>query len=81
MDGLSLLLIVLTGLVMCIFGPTWYHNSSVGHYVNSMHFWSTQLFFLGLVLHLVVKFMMAAWRDRRWSTWVWGLLSLSCTVA
>ena len=45
-----------------------------------MHFWSTQLFFLGLVLHLVVKFMMAAWRDRRWSTWVWGLLSLSAAV-
>jgi ubiquinol-cytochrome c reductase cytochrome b subunit len=77
---MGLVLIILTGLVMCFFGPTWYHFSPIGHYVNSMHFWSTQLFFVGLVLHLVVKFMMAAWRDHRWSTWVWGLLSLSAAI-
>jgi len=45
-----------------------------------MHFWSTQLLFIGLVLHLAVKFMTAAWRDRRWTTWVWGLLSMSISI-
>jgi quinol-cytochrome oxidoreductase complex cytochrome b subunit len=77
---MALALLIVTGIVMCIFGPTWYHFSRVGHYVNSMHFWSTQVFFVGLVLHLAVKFMMAAWRDRRWSTWVWGLLSMSVAI-
>ena len=77
---MALVLLVITGIVMCLFGPTWYHFSRAGHYVNSMHFWSTQLFFIGLVLHLAVKFMMAAWRDRRWSTWVWGLLSMAVAI-
>jgi quinol-cytochrome oxidoreductase complex cytochrome b subunit len=77
---MALVLLIVTGIVMSIFGPTWYHSSGAGHYVNSMHFWSTQLFFLGLVLHLVVKFFMAAWRDKRWSTWVWGLLSMVVAI-
>jgi quinol---cytochrome c reductase cytochrome b subunit, bacillus type len=77
---MGFLLLIITGIVMCAFGPTWYHFSRAGHYVNSMHFWSTQLFFFGLVLHLLAKFFMAAWRDRRWSTWVWGLLTMGVVI-
>ena len=73
-------LLVITGIIMCLFGPTWYHFSRAGHFVNSMHFWSTQIFFLCLVLHLVTKFLKAAWRDKRWSTWAWGLFSLAVVI-
>ena len=73
-------LLVITGIIMCLFGPTWYHFSRAGHFVNSMHFWSTQILFASLLLHLAVKFVMAAWRDRRFSTWIWGTLSLVVMV-
>jgi len=77
---MAFLLLIITGIIMAAFGPTWYHYSGAGHFVNSMHFWTTQVFFFALVLHLLTKFFKAAWRDKRWSTWVWGLLSLAVVI-
>lgn len=74
------LMLILTGLVMTIFGPNWYHYSATGHFVNSLHFWSTQIFFVALLLHLVVKFVMAAWRDKRFKTWIFGILSFAVLI-
>ena len=71
----ALIMLVITGLIMVIFGPNWYHHSSVGHYFNSLHFWCTQVFFGGLILHMVTKFFMAAWRDGRWKAWIVGIVS------
>lgn len=68
-------LLVLTGVVMAAFGPNWYHISRVGHFINSLHFWSVQLFFGGIVLHLASKYLMAAWRDGRWKTWIVGMIT------
>jgi ubiquinol-cytochrome c reductase cytochrome b subunit len=73
-------LLIVTGLVMALFGPNWYHLSATGHFVNSLHFWSTQIFFLAVILHLATKFFMAAWRDKRWKTWVLGSLSFSAFI-
>jgi quinol---cytochrome c reductase cytochrome b subunit, bacillus type len=73
----ALAMLVATGTVIAVFGPTWWHVSRAGHFLNSLHFWSTQLFFLSILLHLVGKFFMAAWRGGRWGTWVVGLLSLA----
>ena len=77
---MGFLMLIVTGVVMALFGPTWYHLSATGHFVNSLHFWSAQIFFAALLIHLVVKFFMAAWRDRRFSTWIWGTLSLVVMV-
>ena len=68
-------LLILTGVTMTLFGPDWYHVSGLGHFVNSLHFWSVQLFFLAVILHLTTKFLMAAWRDGRWKTWVAGIVT------
>jgi ubiquinol-cytochrome c reductase cytochrome b subunit len=76
----ALVLLILTGTVMSLFGPDWYHGSSVGHFVNSIHFWSVQAFFAMIVLHLVSKFFMAAWRDGRWKTWMVGVLTFAVSV-
>ncbi len=73
----ALAMLVATGTVIAVFGPEWWHVSRAGHFLNSLHFWSTQLFFLGILLHLLGKFFMAAWRGGRWGTWVVGLLSLA----
>jgi quinol-cytochrome oxidoreductase complex cytochrome b subunit len=72
--------LVVTGVVMSLFGPGWYHDSQVGHFVNSLHFWSVQVFFGALVLHMVSKYLMAAWRDGRWKTWMVGALALGAAV-
>ncbi len=73
-------LLVLTGVVMSLFGPDWYHVSNVGHFFNSLHFWSVQIFFFAIVLHLLTKFSIAGWRDGRWKTWVVGLLILGVAI-
>ena len=73
-------MLILTGLVLCIFGPGWYHVSRVGHFFNSLHFWSVQVFFGVVLLHLISKYLMAAWRDGRWKTWMIGVLIFGTAV-
>lgn len=76
----SLGLLALTGTIMAVFGPTWYHQSALGHFVNSLHFWGVQVFFFALVLHFISKFLMAAWRDGRWKTWMVGTIMFAIAV-
>ena len=73
LSGLAML--ILTGIVLTIFGPLWYHNTAVGRFINSLHFWNVQVFFLAILLHLVTKYLKAAWRDGRALTWIVGALS------
>lgn len=77
---MAFLMLIVTGLVMTLFGPDWYHLSAAGHFVNSLHFWSTQILFASLLLHLAVKFVMAAWRDKRFTTWIFGTLSFAALI-
>ncbi len=73
-------MLILTGVVLCIFGPGWYHVSRVGHFFNSLHFWSVQVFFGVILLHLISKYLMAAWRDGKWKTWMTGVLIFGVAV-
>ncbi len=70
----ALVVVFASGLVLTLEGPSWYHVSSVGLFVNSLHFWSVQLFFIFMVVHLWGKFWMAAWRGRRAMTWITGVV-------
>ncbi|HAC20862.1 MAG TPA: cytochrome B6 [Porphyromonadaceae bacterium] len=76
--GVAMLFV--SGLTMAFFGPTWYHFSRIGHFINSIHFWSVQVFFIGLVAHLITKFFIAAWRDGRYPTWFWGIMCFAVAV-
>jgi quinol-cytochrome oxidoreductase complex cytochrome b subunit len=76
----ALAMLILTGVVMSVFGPEWYHFSGLGRFVNSLHFWSVQILFLAIVLHLITKYLMAAWRDGRWKTWLVGMLAFGIAV-
>ncbi len=69
----ALVLLILSGVVLAAFGPAWYHHNALGRDVNALHFWSVQLFFAALVLHLATKYLLAAWRDGRWPTWMVGM--------
>ena len=73
-------MLIATGVIITIFGPGWWHVSRAGHFVNSLHFWSAQVFFAGLLLHLIGKFFMAAWRGGRWPAWVVGAIAFGLSV-
>ncbi|MBU6483501.1 MAG: cytochrome b N-terminal domain-containing protein [Betaproteobacteria bacterium] len=76
----ALAVVIGSGMVIAIFGPGWWHVSPVGHFFNSVHFWAVEIFYFGLVLHMLAKFFKAAWRDGRWRTWVIGLVTFAVTI-
>ncbi len=78
---LAALTIVLgSGILLTLGGSAWWHVSSVGHFVNSLHLWSVELFFMFMVIHLWGKFWMAAWRGRRTMTWVTGVVAFVASI-
>ena len=58
----------------------WFHQSSIGRFFNATHFWSVQLFFLFMVVHLWGKYWMSAWRGGRAMTWITGVLAFLTAV-
>jgi Cytochrome b(N-terminal)/b6/petB len=76
----ALLFVIASGVVLTLEGPQWYHVSAVGHFVNSVHLWSVELFFVFMVVHLWGKFWMAAWRGRRAMTWITGVFSFLASI-
>jgi hypothetical protein len=69
-----------TGGLLALAGPAWWHTSSVGHFVNSTHLWSVELFMAFMMIHLWGKFFMAAWRGKRAMTWITGAVSFLASV-
>jgi len=76
----AFLVILATGAVLSIGGLQWWHTSGLGHFVNSLHLWSVELFFFFMVVHLWGKFFMAAWRGNRALTWVTGAVSFLVSI-
>ena len=73
--------IIASGIVLAFQGPAWYHTSDIGNFTNSMHFWSVQMFFAFMVIHLWGKFWMAAWRGNRVRTWITGAVAFVVSIA
>ena len=61
-------------------GAAWWHTSDIGHFANSVHLWSVELFFACMVIHLWGKFWMAAWRGHRGLTWVTGVVAFVASI-
>jgi len=76
----ALAVIIGSGVVLAFEGPSWYHASNTGHLINSLHFWSVQLFFVFMVIHLWGKFWMAAWRGKRTLTWITGVVAFLTSI-
>jgi len=76
----SLIWVFVSGIVLSIFGPQWWHSSDLGRFVNSVHFWSVQAFFVFIVLHLWGQYFMAGWRDGRAATWVVGVVVFALSI-
>jgi quinol-cytochrome oxidoreductase complex cytochrome b subunit len=76
----ALIVVIATGCILAIRGPQWWHGSDVGHFVNSMHLWSVEIFFFAMVIHLWGKYFMAAWRGGRALTWVTGAVTFLVSI-
>jgi ubiquinol-cytochrome c reductase cytochrome b subunit len=72
--------LVITGVILAIPGPLWWHNSGFGLFMNSMHYWSVQLFFFCIFVHFGSSFFTAAWRGGRGFTWVFGALTFLVAI-
>ncbi len=80
----SLVLIIGSGSILALKGPTWWHVTGIGHFFNSIHLWAVELFFFLMVVHLWGKYWMAAWRGGRKRIWVTGavtfLVAIPCAL-
>ena len=76
----ALLVVLGSGAWLALAGPTWWHTSKTGLFVNSLHLWSVELFMFFMVIHLWGKFFMAAWRGKRGMTWVTGGLAFVLSI-
>jgi hypothetical protein len=71
---------IVSGFAIAIGGVDWWHVNPVGHFFNSLHLWSVELFMALIVIHLWGKFWMAAWRGRRAMTWITGVVAFGASV-
>jgi hypothetical protein len=71
----AFLVIIVSGTVLSLKGPAWWHYQSIGLFFNSLHLWAVELFFFFLVLHLWASFFTAAWRGGRGRTWITGTIT------
>ncbi len=76
----ALLVVLVSGALLAMGGAAWWHVSSLGHFVNSLHLWSVEIFFAVMVIHLWGKFWMAAWRGRRAMTWITGVVAFVLSI-
>src|SRR6516225_1570157 len=72
--------VLASGAAIAIGGTDWWHTNPVGHFFNSLHLWSVELFMALLVIHLWGKFWMAAWRGRRAMTWITGVVAFLASI-
>jgi Cytochrome b(N-terminal)/b6/petB len=72
--------VIASGFALALGGPDWWHYNAVGHFFNSLHLWSVELFMALLVIHLWAKFWMAAWRGRRTMTWITGVIAFAASI-
>ena len=76
----SLVVIIGSGTILALKGPGWWHDSGIGHFFNSLHMWSVELFFFFMTIHLWGKYWMSAWRGGRARVWITGAISFLIAV-
>ena len=76
----AFVIVIVSGFAIALGGPDWWHTNPVGHFFNSLHLWSVELFMALLVIHLWGKFWMAAWRGRRAMTWITGMVAFLASI-
>lgn len=78
---ISFLVLIITGVIMTFYGPTWWLTSSFGSYMRSVHLWATQAFVIFILLHMLVVFFTSGFKKPRRLSWVIGVLMLFVVLA
>ncbi|MFN8623599.1 MAG: cytochrome b N-terminal domain-containing protein [Chloroflexota bacterium] len=76
----ALVMLFVTGIPLAIMGPSWWLTNAFGGFMDSLHYWSVQLFFLFMFAHFIAVFLMGAFRGRRGLTWALGILAFGVAV-
>jgi quinol-cytochrome oxidoreductase complex cytochrome b subunit len=76
----ALVVVIVSGCILALEGPQWWHSSNIGHFVNSTHLWSVEIFFFAMIVHLWGKFFMGAWRGGRTLTWMTGCVTFFASI-
>jgi quinol-cytochrome oxidoreductase complex cytochrome b subunit len=76
----ALVLLIGSGTILALKGPGWWHYTGIGHFFNSIHLWSVELFFFFMVIHLWGKYWMAAWRGGRTRVWITGAVTFIVAI-
>jgi len=77
----ALVVVLVSGAILGLKGPAWWHVTGVGRFFNGLHLWAVELFFFVMVVHLWGKYFMGAWRGRRSATWVTGAVVFLISIA
>jgi ubiquinol-cytochrome c reductase cytochrome b subunit len=78
---ISFVVLIVSGVIMAFFGPSWWLTDGLGRYVRSVHLWATQAFVLFMILHLLVVFFTSGFKKPRRLTWILGVLMLFIALA
>ncbi len=78
---ISFVMLIVTGIIMTVYGPNWWLTSNVGGYTRSVHLWATQAFVLFILLHLLVVFFTSGFKKPRRLTWILGVLMMFIVLA
>jgi len=69
-----LLVVLVFGFVFAMGGSVWWYIFIVGCFMNLVHFWSVELFFVFMVIYLWGKFWMVVWCGCWILMWVMGVV-------
>jgi quinol-cytochrome oxidoreductase complex cytochrome b subunit len=76
----AFIVIIISGVILAVGGVQWWHHSTLGAFMNSVHFWGVQAFFLFMAVHALFNFFIMAWRGGRGFTWMTGVLAFLLSV-
>ena len=77
----ALVVIIASGTILGLKGPSWWHDTGIGRVFNGIHLWSVEMFFFFMVIHLWGKYFMGAWREGRAATWMVGAITFLISIA
>jgi len=76
----AFIVIIASGVILAVGGVQWWHHSTLGAFMNSVHFWGVQAFFLFMAVHALFNFFIMAWRGGRGFTWMTGVLAFLLAI-
>ena len=68
-------ILVVTGMLLLLFGPTWGNTPGIGNFVLSVHLWAAMAFVTLIFVHLFVNFSTSMFKHRK-LVWMIGSIML-----